>query len=315
MNRKIFVALSTFGEYGNAPLKLLAESGFPYVINPLGRRLTREEILEIGGDCEGIIAGVEPYDSHVLDNMPNLRCISRCGVGMDNIDLKKTADRGIIVLNTPDVVVQPVAELTVAMILDLMRRLSYHTSLMRKRIWQKKAGNLISGKKVGVLGLGRIGKRVAEMMIRLDTDVYGTDLLHDFEWSKRSGVKLVSLHELLQISDILTLHLSEKQGKPFLLGEREFARMKKGAVIVNVSRGSFLEEDSLYRALENGHLGGAALDVFPEEPYKGKLCDLENVVMTPHIATLTEESRLQMEIEATNSLLAYMNNRVSVEEN
>jgi D-3-phosphoglycerate dehydrogenase len=309
MTRKIFVALSTFGEYGCAPVDLLKDSGFPYSINPLGKRLQREEIIEMGGDAEGIIAGVEPYDSHVLDRLPKLRVISRCGVGIDNIDLGRAESLGISVLNTPDVVVQPVAELTVAMILDLTRRLSYHTGLMRRKIWQKKAGNLIAAKKIGIVGLGRIGKRVADFMRRLDADVCGTDPVPDSEWGRRSGVKLVSFEELLRSADVVTIHVSDSKEHPFRMGASEFALMKEGALIVNVSRGSYLDEDALCRTLQSGRLGGAALDVFPREPYAGRLCDLENVIMTPHIATLTEESRFEMELEATRNLIAFMRDR------
>lgn len=307
MTRKIFVALSTFGEYGSTPIDLLKESGLPYSINPLGKRLGRDDIIEMGGDAEGIIAGIEPYDSHVLDSLPKLRVISRCGAGIDNINLRKAGSLGISVLNTPEVVVQPVAELTVAMILDLTRRLSYHSGLMRRKVWRKEAGNLISANKIGIVGLGRIGKRVAEIMRRLDADVYGTDPAPDSEWARRSGVKLLSFEDLLRSADIVTIHVSDSEEKPFRMGAGEFALMKEGALIVNVSRGRFLDEDALCRALQNGRIGGAALDVFPQEPYKGRLCDLENVVMTPHIATLTEESRLQMEIEATRNLLSCMN--------
>lgn len=304
MKKKIFVALSTFAEYGASPLELLEKSGFDFSVNTLGKRLSREEIIELGKDAEGIVAGVEPYDDFVLDNLPKLRCISRCGVGIDNIDLKKAADKGIIIKNTPDVVIQPVVELTVAMIFDLMRKLSYHTGLLRAKKWHKEAGNLLDGKKVGVLGLGRIGKRVAEVMLKIGAEVYGTDLYPDTTWADNTGVKIVSLDELLRFSDILTIHLSSIKDKPFQIGEKEIATMKEGAFLINVSRGQMVEEMALYNALKGGHLSGAALDVFPQEPYSGMLCELENIVMTPHVATLTKESRVQMEDEAVQNVIA-----------
>ncbi|MBW2342325.1 MAG: hypothetical protein JRF50_18645, partial [Deltaproteobacteria bacterium] len=221
MKSKILVSLSTFAEYGDEPLKLLEKSGLTYFVNPLGRRLTKEDIIEMGRDCEGVIAGIEPYDAYVFDNMPNLRCISRCGVGMDSIDLEKAKECGVSVLNTPDVVIQPVVELTVAMIFDLMRKLSYHAGLMRTKTWQKKAGNLLTGKTVGVLGLGRIGKRVAEVMLSLGAKVYGTDAFPDLQWAAALGIKIVPLNDLLQVSDILTVHVSLLKDKSLHLGERE----------------------------------------------------------------------------------------------
>jgi D-3-phosphoglycerate dehydrogenase len=305
MNPRIFVALSTFAEYGKSPLDLLRESGYTYSINPLGRRLVRDEIIEMGRESEGVIAGVEPYDEYVLDRLPNLRCISRCGIGIDNISAEKAKERGIEIRNTPDVIIQPVVELTVAMILDLLRRLSYHTILLRSRRWEKKAGHILKDKKVGILGLGRIGKKLAEVMTKLETEVFGTDLFPDRQWAEKWKVKIVSLNELLPVSDILSVHLSPVKGKVIKLAEDEFKIMKEGAILVNTSRGQFIDESALYNALRSGHLKGAALDVFPKEPYRGKLCELDNVVLTPHVATLTEESRTQMEWEAVKNLIDF----------
>ncbi len=303
---KILVALSTFGEYGGKPTKLLTESGFSFLINPLKKRLVREEIIEIGKDCEGIIAGVEPYDEYVLNHLPRLRCISRCGVGIENIALQKAKERGVRILNTPDVIVQPVVELTVAMIFDLLKKLSYHTALMKAKRWEKKAGNLLTAKKIGILGLGKIGKNVAEVMRMLGAEVYGADIAPDTQWAAAHGVFITSPEELLRGSDIVSIHASPMNDNPLRFGERELRSMKKGAMLVNVARGQFIEEQALYDALKEEHLGGAALDVFPEEPYGGKLCELDNIVLTPHLATLTEESRLQMEIEATTNLIHYL---------
>jgi len=305
MNHRIFVALSTFAEYGKSPLNLLRESGYTYYINPLGRRLVRDEIIEMGRESEGVIAGVEPYDEYVLDRLPNLRCISRCGIGIDNISLEKAREKGVEIRNTPDVIIQPVVELTVAMIFDLLRRLSYHTFLLRSKRWEKKAGHILKGKKVGILGLGRIGKKVAEVMTRLETEVYGTDLFPDMQWAEKWKVKIVSLNELLRISDILSVNLSPVKGNVIKLGEDEFKMMKEGAILINTSRGQFIDESALYNALRSGRLNGAALDVFPEEPYRGRLCELDNVVLTPHLATLTEESRTQMELEAVKNMIDF----------
>jgi len=305
LDKKIFVALSTFGQQGDIPLKILSESRLSYFINQLGRRLTQKEIIAMGADCEGVIAGLEPYDDYVLDNMPNLRCISRCGVGVDNISLEKAKERGITIFNTPEVVIQPVAELTVAMIFDLLRRLSWQTALMKSGQWKKKTGSLLVGKKIGILGLGRIGRRVAEIMVKLDSEVYGADIFPDNAWAEQTDIQIVSCDELLQISDILSIHLSFMEGNPFQLGEKEIAMMKEGALVINVARGSFIDEEALYNALKKEYLAGAALDVFSKEPYAGKLCELENVVLTPHIATLTKESRLQMEMEATQSIINF----------
>ncbi len=306
MNHKILVALSTFSKFSNSPLNLLKESGYSYYINPLGRRLVRDEIIEMGRASAGIIAGVEPYDDYVLDRLPNLLCISRCGVGIDSISVDKAKKRGIEIRSTPNVVIQPVVELTVAMIFDLMRKLSYLTNLLLAKRWERKAGHLLKGQKVGILGLGRIGKKLAEVMTGLETEVYGTDLFPDKQWAEKWKVKIVPLNELLQISDILSVNLSLVKGNAIKLGEDEFKKMKEGSIIINTSRGQFIDESALYNALKSGHLNGAALDVFTEEPYMGRLCELDNVVLTPHVATLTKESRIVMELEAVQNLIDFL---------
>ena len=313
MKDKVFVALSTFAEYGEEPLKLLDQSGINYSLNELGRRLVREEIVDLGKGATGIIAGVEPYDAPVLELLPELKCISRCGVGIDNIDLDLAKEKGVAIRNTPDVVIRPVVELTIAMMFDLMRKLSLHTGRLWKKEWRKSAGNLLAGKTVGILGLGRIGRSVSETLLKLDAQVIGTDIHPDVGWAKNCGVRIVPLDELLATSDILSLHLSVVPENRFILGSEEIASMKKGAWLVNVSRGNLLDDSALFEALASDKLEGAAMDVFPEEPYSGPLCNLDNVVMTPHVATLTKESRVQMELEATENLLNCMRKEITDE--
>lgn len=297
---KILMALSTFGEAGQEPRELLEASGHEIVYNPHGRRVTREEIVELGPDCEGVLAGVEPYDEWVLGHMPNVRCISRAGVGTDAIDHVICADRGIIIRNTPDVVIAPVAEHALAMALDLSKRLTWHTEHLKAKDWHKAAGRMIAGSTVAIVGLGRIGRRVAELFSAVGATVLGVDPYPDAVWAETVGVAVVPLVEALATADVVSLHLTAED---FLLGGPELSLMKPGAILLNLARGKYVDEDALYDAVSSGHLGGAGLDVFPTEPYTGKLCELENVVLTPHVATLTRESRLQMEVECVANLL------------
>lgn len=300
---KIFIALSTFAEYGDKPLELLRKSGLPFVLNLSGKRLTADGILKLAQDSDGIVAGVESYSSQVLTGLSKLKCISRCGVGIDNVDLVKAKELGIKVLNTPDPVVVPVAELTLGMMLDLLRHITWHTNSLRDQKWQKKGGQNLAGKTVGIIGLGRIGKKVAELLKSFDVRLIGSDLNCDEQWAAQNNVQIVSTQELLKLSDIVTLHLKADKNSPFMLGEKEIRLMKSDAILLNLSRGEFVDEDALYTALVDGHLAGAGLDVFLQEPYNGKLSTLDNVLLTPHIATLTAQSRLEMETQAVENLL------------
>ena len=305
MRRNIFITLQSFAEYSDVPLLLLKNAGVSIRLNTRKHRLNQSEIIELGEDSDGIIAGVEPYDKMVFNKLLRLKCISRCGVGIDGIDLKEAERRGIAILNTPDVVVQPVAEMTIAMIFNLLRLLTYHTNLLKSGEWRKRAGHLLKGRKVGVVGLGRIGKRVAEILGSLNAYVYGCDLKVDSEWLAGNNIKILSISELLCEVDVLCLHVSASTDNTFFLGKKEMAQLKKGAIIINTSRGQILDEGALYESLVSGHLGGAALDVFGEEPYSGQLVELDNVVLTPHISTLTKESRIEMETQAVENILEY----------
>lgn len=297
---KVLQALSTFAENGDEPRELLEGAGFDVVDNPYGRRLTPDEVVELGAGCEGVLAGVEPYDGRVIAAMPKLRVISRAGVGTDNVDKRAAAARGIVVRNTPDVVVAPVAELTLAMALDLLKRLTWHTERLKAKDWRKATGHMLAGSTVGVVGCGRIGRRVSDLFRAVGAEVVATDPSADEVWAAEAGVRLVDLGELLTISDVVTLHLTAED---FSLGEDELAAMRPGAILLNLARGRYIDEDALFEAVASGCLGGVGLDVFPEEPYAGRLTELENVVLTPHVATLTAESRLAMEVECVRNLI------------
>lgn len=305
MNKSILIALQSFGEYSKKPYDLLREAGVELIINNLEHRLIREEIVQLGKDCAGIIAGVEPYDKEVLDKLPKLECLSRCGVGTDNIDHQVARERGIAILNTPNVVVQPVAEMAVAMAFDLLRLLTFNTNNLRSGTWKKKAGRLLSACKIGIIGLGRIGKRTAELFMALGADVYGFDLFPDNTWIEKNAIKMLSLEDLLALVDVLSLHISVVNENPFKLQQAELYQMKKGAILINTSRGQVVDEKALYQALKSGQLSGAGLDVFLKEPYEGPLRELDNVILTPHVSTLTQESRAQMETEAVENILEH----------
>lgn len=305
MKPHVFIASSTFAEHDQTPLKILQEAGVTISSNTTKKRLAQAQLIEQARGAHGVIAGLEVYDAQVLEQLSTLRCISRCGIGVDTIDLTVANKKGITICTTPNVVIQPVVELTIAMMLNLLRRLTEHTVLMRQHQWQRLTGGQLAGKTVGVIGLGRIGRRVAEVLNQLGCIVLGYDIAPYEKWAKRNGVQLSDLNQVLCSSDIITLHISASSENPFYLGKQQFSSMRKGALIINLARGIFLDEAGLLEALQRGHLGGAGLDVFQQEPYSGPLCDLPNVILTPHVATLTYESRVAMEVEAAENIVNF----------
>lgn len=300
MRKRIFISTSTFGEYDDRPLARLKEAGLEVELNPYRRKLNGDECLKHYQDEIGVIAGTEPITKEVLDGAKGLRVISRCGTGLDNIDMDAARRLGIHIFNTPDGPTLAVAELTIGLIIDLLRRVSEMDRDLRHGKWKKKMGNLLSGKKAGIIGYGKIGKKVGELLMKLDCTVS----FHDKMLTSHPTVcNSLPLEELLKCSDIICLHVSGNyKGNP-LIGNKEIETMKKGAWIVNCSRGGVIDEDSLYQALETGHLAGAALDVFEEEPYSGRLIELPNVILTPHIGSYAKEARVAMETEAVENLL------------
>lgn len=313
MNDLVFVTLSTFAEYAKTPVERLKKSGYPYRINQSGKRMTPVEVIELAGDCTGLVAGVEPYSEKTLDQLPYLKCISRVGVGTDSIDHEACRKRGIAILNTPDEPAIAVAELTLGCILSLLRKLNTLTDLTKARQWKRVPGNLLQGKRIGIIGLGRIGKRVASLVKAFGARIVAYDPVQDEQWAQENGTVYVALERLLGTADVVCLHASGGDGT-FRMGNSELGIMKQGALLINMARGNMVDDVALAEALKSGKIAGAALDVYPEEPYKGPLCDCEQVVLTPHEATLTIETRVAMEDHAVENLVTYLNDKGKLKE-
>jgi D-3-phosphoglycerate dehydrogenase len=309
MGNRILISPSSFGKENPSPLDALRDAGYEVILNPHGRKLTEDEVVNLVLEAKpvGMIAGVEPLTARVLEQAKDLKVISRCGIGLDNVDLNAARSKGIAVLNTPDAPTEAVAELTIGLIFDLLRRISFLDRELRKGNWRKETGSLLRDRRVGIVGLGRIGKRVAQLLVALSAKVAGTDIKPDFEWLQANQVPLVSLEDLLKESEILCLHVSYTADNKHLIGKKEMGAMREGAYLLNLSRAGVVDEGALYLMLASGHLSGAALDVFDQEPYNGPLTKLDNVVLTPHIGSYAREARLEMEMQAVKNLLSVLN--------
>jgi D-3-phosphoglycerate dehydrogenase len=295
--QKIAITTASFAEYDRKPVAILEESGAVCVANTLKRKLDPSEIVTLCDGCIGIIAGTEDYDRACLQKLSGLKVISRVGVGMDAIDIPAAKELGVAVVNTPDGPTLAVAELTVGLILDMMRGISCMDRHMRSGAWKKTMGNQLSKKRVGIVGFGRIGKAVAALLKTFDCELSYAD---PYVTESAAGLRRLGLSELLRGSDIVSIHVS---GKGMVIGEKELELMKRGSWLVNVSRGGTVDEAALYQRLKDGRLAGAALDVFDREPYKGPILGLENVVLTPHIGSYAKESRVEMELQAVKNLI------------
>ncbi len=299
---KIAITTSSFGQFSDEPLKMLRDAGVEYVLNPHGRALTEEEAKGLLKGCAGVAAGTEPLTAAVMAALPELKVISRCGVGMDSVDLEAAKARGIAVRGTPDAPTRAVVELTLGYALDMLRGLSVMNSELKSGVWKKRMGSLILGKRVGIVGFGRIGRAVAKAFAALGCEAAFYD-----PFVERADYPKMELEELLGWADIVTLHCSKPKDGSRVLDAKRLGLMRQGAWLINAARGGLVDEQALYENLKSGKLAGAALDVYEREPYEGPLKELPNALLTPHIGSYAREARITMEIETIKNLLEALN--------
>lgn len=272
------------------------------VKNPHGRRLSEAEVAELIREHkpDGLIAGVEPLTRAVLEGAKGLRGISRCGVGLDSVDLDAARELGVAVRNTPEAPVASVAELTVALILALLRHVPVADAALRRGEWPRIKGGLLEGKTVGLVGCGRIGSAVAQRLSGFGCKLIGFDPALE----THPLCTLVSLDRVIAEADILTLHSPLVEATRHLIGAAQLEAMKTSALLVNTARGGLVDTAALVTALIDGSIAGAALDVFEEEPYTGPLTTMtDKTVLTSHIASSAREARQRMEEEAVANLM------------
>lgn len=296
---QVLISTSSFNLANFAQLSDLEKAGVEVKLNPFAARLTEKQVIDLlGTDTIGLIAGLEPLTKNVLQAAKSLKVIARVGTGLDSVDLVAAKELEIIVLNTPDAPTKAVAELTIAHILSLLRHLSQADRQIRNGIWKGLMGSLLETKTVGIVGFGRIGKRVATLL-----SAFGASVLISDAQVKSGDFQNVGLDELCTRSDIVSLHLPYSEATHHIIDEKRINLMKKGSFIVNISRGGLVDEAMLLAALKSGHLAGAALDCFEQEPYEGELRNLENVQITAHMGSYARETRDLMEQEASRLLV------------
>lgn len=261
---------------------------------------------EVAGLARGAVAAIastDPFDASVFAACPDLRIVARAGVGFDSIDMEAATQAGVAVTTTPGANWATVADHALALMLAVVRRVPEHDASMRRGEWNR-AGELsgtdLTGAVVGLVGYGNIARLVAARLHGFDVEL----LAYDPAVASAEGIQLVSLEELLERSEIVSLHVPLNEGTRAIIGARELARMREGAILVNTSRGGLVDESALYQALASGRLRAAGLDVFADEPPVGSdLLGSPGVVLSPHVAGLSLGSMARMLESATTSVL------------
>jgi D-3-phosphoglycerate dehydrogenase len=284
MTIRIWSTSPSFGYFVAGPVNFLKSLGYEMDFVPQGKKLSEEEMIKSVKDYDAIIAGIMPISGPIIKAAPKLRIIAQHGVGVNHIDVKAASEKGIVVTNAPGGNSDAVADLTMGLFISLARRIPYADRSVRNGQWAPIVGNQVSGKVLGIVGLGQIGKKVAQRGVGFNMEVLAYDVFKDYEFAQKWGIQYLSLDDVLAQADYISMHVPLSPETNKLIGERELRLMKKDACLVNVARGTIMDEESLYRVLKEGRIKGAALDVFSNEPPTGNpLLTLDNVIVTPHM--------------------------------
>lgn len=302
---KVFVSTHPFSSTSPEPMRLLKYNDFEVRLNPFEHKITTEELAKEIKDADVLIAGTEKITEKVFENAPNLRLISRVGIGLDGIDFALCKKYGVRVAYTPDAPTMAVAELCVGMMLDLARQISMTDRNIREGIWKRHMGTLLYGKTVGIFGMGRIGRSLVHLLASFNVKFLVHDIEPDIALGRLYKVDFVSKVEVLKYSDIISVNLPLKEDTLGYITSKELDLMQAHAFLINTARGGIIDEQDLYEALKEKCIAGAAVDVFEEEPYVGDLLKLDNCLLTCHMGASTVDSRTDMEVQAVKESIRF----------
>ena len=292
---KVFIATSSFSELTTSVKAIAKKKNFLFKKNPLKKKLTSDQLVKYAKDCNYIIAGTEIYNQKTLDKLTKLKYIFRLGSGIDNIDidyLKKKKIKFKKSIVTPEIAV---AELIVGYIFSIYRHIVDHNNDLKNKIWKKRMGSILNGKTVGIIGYGKVGKYLYKLLKDFGVKILVND-------KKKINIENTNINKLIKKSDIISLN-TNLYSKEKLLDKKKLKLCKKNCIIINTSRPEVIDYDYLYLMLKTKKILGAGLDVFMKEPYLGKLTNLDNVILTPHIGSYSKEIRSKMEKEALKNIL------------
>jgi D-3-phosphoglycerate dehydrogenase / 2-oxoglutarate reductase len=304
---KVLITTVPFGQNNRLPIELLETAGVECIINPLNKKLTEKELASMVSGVDLIIAGTEIISDFVMDKAKNLKMISRVGIGLDGVDLLAAKKRGIKVSYTPDAPAPAVAELTIGLLITLLRSVHVSNMQMHQGKWSRFFGKRIANTTIGIIGLGRIGSRVLNRLA-----VFGTprllvnDISADPELDRKFKLEWVDKETIYKESDVISLHVPLTAATKNMITEKELSMMRDDAILINTCRGGVINEVDLYNVMNSGHLSGAAIDVFEEEPYFGRLNEIERCILTAHMGSMSVDCRTRMEIEATEEAVRFL---------
>lgn len=279
-----------------------------YILNTEGKRFNENELIEYIGDAEAVIIGLDKITPKVLDGCPNLKIISKYGVGLDNLNIPACNERNIAIGWTGGVNKLSVAEMFLGNALSLLRNLYYTSNLLKQGEWYKNGGKQLSNTTVGVIGVGHIGKEVIRLLKPFDCTVLVNDIIEQDDYYKSNGLIKSSKEEIFKTADVITLHTPLTEATKEIINAKSLSMMKEDAIIINTARGALINLNDLEKALKSGIIGGASLDVYDIEPPTRKgLIELPNLINTPHIGGNSKEAVYAMGSSAINHICNFFN--------
>lgn len=305
---KVVITARSFGEADNLAYQCLREAGCEWI------KLTGTDIrqqTEAMKEADALIAGLEYIGEELMDAAPKLKVISRYGVGYENVDRQAALTRGIQVTITPGANGDSVADLAVALMLDVARNVTVMDQEMKKKHQIRPQGLELYGKTLGVIGAGRIGRGVAERCRGFNMKILACDIYRNEEFIKKTGAEYVSMETLLREADFITIHSPLNEETRNMISKEQFGMMKRDAVLVNTARGGIVDEEALYEALSSGRIRGAALDATVNEPpYNSPLMQCSNCILTPHAGAATREASSKMSIMAAENAVTILQGKL-----
>lgn len=304
---KVLITTVPFGDKNRLPLEQLEAAGIEYLVNPLGRKLKENELAEMVGDFDALIAGTEQITEKVMANAKCLKLISRVGIGLDSVDLLSAERRGIRVSYTPDAPAPAVAELTIGLMLSLLRSIHVANTQLHRGEWHRHFGRRIPDVTIGIIGVGRIGGRVLRRLSGFGSPrILVNDTLPNQDVAPQHKLEWVDKETIFREADIISLHVPLTVQTKNMIRREHLLQMKPDAMVINTARGGIINEEDLAAVMTGGHLGGAAIDVFDQEPYSGDLAKIDRCLLTSHMGSMSIDCRTRMEIEATEEVVRFL---------
>ncbi len=303
--KKLLIAIDNFNKSKNIDMNILKNYNIDVEYNLSGEETSYLEEPKLFSNSEYIIAGLEKYDEVFFNRFPNVKAISRVGVGTDNIDIQTAKARGVKIFKTSDKPSIAVAELCIANMISLLRSTFIMSNELKQGDWNPIVGREIRNLDVGIIGMGSIGKQIVKRLSIFDAKISGYGRSWDIKFANQYGVSKKSLEEIFSFSDIISIHLPLDNETRGLINSKLISSMKPNSILINTSRSAVVDNLALSQALRSHQISGAAIDVFDEERKIAPYELIDNVILTPHIGSHTRETRKEMEETSINNILNY----------